>query len=53
VGGSGSLRHAAVCPEPSHLHCPSFRRLLVLAQSGALPPLVPSPADRRRSPHRD
>jgi DNA-binding transcriptional MerR regulator len=50
---SGSLRHAAVCPEPSHLHCPSFRRLLALAQSGALPPLVPSPADRRRSPHRD
>ena len=50
---SGSLRHAAICPEPSHLHCPSFRRLLALAQSGALPPLAPSPADRRRSPHRD
>lgn len=50
---SGSLRHAAICPEPSHLHCPSFRRLLALAQSGALPSLAPSPADRRRSPHRD
>ncbi|MCE3286340.1 MAG: Transcriptional regulator, MerR family [Steroidobacteraceae bacterium] len=22
------LRHAAVCPAPSHLECPTFRRLL-------------------------
>ena len=25
------LRHAAVCPAPSHIECPTFRRLLALA----------------------
>jgi DNA-binding transcriptional MerR regulator len=30
------LRHAAVCPAPSHLECPTFRRLLAAAASGAL-----------------
>ena len=30
------LRHAAVCPAPSHLECPTFRRLLAAASSGAL-----------------
>ena len=25
------LRHAAVCPAPSHLECPTFRRLMKLA----------------------
>jgi len=25
------LRHAAVCPAPSHLECPTFRRLLGLS----------------------
>jgi DNA-binding transcriptional MerR regulator len=30
------LRHAAVCPAPSHLECPTFRRLLGAAASGAL-----------------
>ena len=25
------LRHAAVCPAPSHLECPTFRRLLTAA----------------------
>lgn len=29
------LRHAAVCPAPSHLECPKFRRLLGMAASGA------------------
>ena len=29
------LRHAAVCPAPSHLECPTFRRLLAGAASGA------------------
>ena len=29
------LRHAAVCPAPSHLECPTFRRLLSAAGSGA------------------
>ena len=31
-----SLRHAAVCPAPSHMECPSFRRLMRAAASGAL-----------------
>jgi DNA-binding transcriptional MerR regulator len=28
------LRHAAACPAPSHLECPSFRRLLSAASKG-------------------
>src|SRR5690349_8520079 len=28
------LKHAAVCPAPSHMECPTFRRLLGIAQSG-------------------
>lgn len=28
------LRHAAVCPAPSHLECPTFRRLLARASLG-------------------
>jgi DNA-binding transcriptional MerR regulator len=30
------LRHAAACPAPSHLECPTFRRLLRAAAAGAL-----------------
>jgi DNA-binding transcriptional MerR regulator len=30
------LRHAAVCPAPSHLECPTFRRYLNAAKSGAI-----------------
>jgi DNA-binding transcriptional MerR regulator len=30
------LRHAAVCPAPSHLECPTFRRLLAQAAAGAV-----------------
>ena len=30
------LRHAAICSAPSHMECPKFRRLLGLAQSGAI-----------------
>ena len=30
------LRHAAACPAPSHMACPTFRRLLGAAASGAL-----------------
>jgi DNA-binding transcriptional MerR regulator len=30
------LRHAAVCPAPSHMECPTFRRLLRGAASGAI-----------------
>jgi DNA-binding transcriptional MerR regulator len=28
------LRHAAACPAPSHMQCPTFRRLLSRAASG-------------------
>jgi DNA-binding transcriptional MerR regulator len=38
------LRHAAVCPAPSHMECPTFRRLLAAAASGAIAP----PGKRRR-----
>lgn len=34
---SDSLRHAAVCPAPSHLECPTFRRILRSAAAGAAP----------------
>lgn len=30
------LRHAAACPAPSHLECPTFRRLLGIAASQAV-----------------
>ncbi len=29
------LRHAANCPEPSHLECPKFRRLMRVAAKGS------------------
>ena len=31
-----SLRHAARCPAPSHMECPTFRRILRTAMSGAM-----------------
>ncbi|MFJ8595744.1 helix-turn-helix domain-containing protein [Streptomyces sp. NPDC093598] len=31
-----SLRHAAACPAPSHLECPTFRRLIDAAASGGV-----------------
>ncbi|MFE0250704.1 helix-turn-helix domain-containing protein [Streptomyces sp. NPDC059010] len=39
-----SLRHAAACPAPSHMECPTFRRLLKAAASGAVA------APRKRAP---
>ncbi|WP_048438525.1 helix-turn-helix domain-containing protein [Caenimonas sp. SL110] len=33
---SKGLRHAAVCPAPSHSECPTFQRLLLAAASGSL-----------------
>lgn len=33
---SNGLRHAANCPAPSHMECPSFRRLLKAAAEGGL-----------------
>ena len=32
------LRHAAACPAPSHMECPTFRRILRAAASGAIGP---------------
>ncbi|MET8136094.1 MULTISPECIES: helix-turn-helix domain-containing protein [unclassified Streptomyces] len=31
-----SLRHAAACPAPSHMECPTFRRILGAVASGAV-----------------
>ena len=33
-----SLRHAAACRAPSHMECPTFRRILRAAASGAIGP---------------
>ncbi len=33
---SNGLRHAVDCPAPSHMECPSFRRLLKAAAEGSL-----------------
>ena len=41
------LRHAAVCPAPSHATCPSFRRLLKAAAAGTL-----ENRQRRHTPRR-
>ena len=38
------LRHAAACSAPSHMECPTFRKLLGAAARGAL-----APATRRKS----
>jgi DNA-binding transcriptional MerR regulator len=32
------LRHAAACPAPSHMECPTFRRLVRAASVGAIGP---------------
>ena len=51
------LRHAAACPAPSHMECPTFRRLLGAAISGAaskrkqntsLNKRLPNPSPRAR-----
>ncbi|MFF6982746.1 helix-turn-helix domain-containing protein [Streptomyces sp. NPDC008343] len=39
-----SLRHAAACPAPTHMECPTFRRLLAAAASSTV--AVP----KRRAP---
>jgi DNA-binding transcriptional MerR regulator len=44
------LRHAAECKAPSHMECPTFRRLLRLASSGYFSvPKTRRPLPRRRS----
>ncbi len=40
------LRHAAVCRAPSHLECPTFRRLMAAAASG----VIRAPEARSRKP---
>lgn len=35
---SKGLRHAAICPAPSHGECPTFQRLLRAAGAGAFEP---------------
>jgi len=43
------LRHAVACTAPSHLECPTFRRLMRAAASGAIrPPGKLTPRPRRR-----
>lgn len=47
------LRHAAVCPAPSHLECPKFRRLMAVVSATASTKTrktaKPSVAARRKS----
>ncbi|MEU6276366.1 helix-turn-helix domain-containing protein [Streptomyces populi] len=40
-----SLRHTAACPAPSHMECPTFRRMLGAVVSGV--PAVPGRRARR------
>ena len=37
------LRHAAACRAPTHMECPHFRRIVRLAGTGRLAPLVRRP----------
>lgn len=44
------LRHAAVCKAPSHMECPSFRRLVRVAGAGRL--AAPDKTKPKRRPHK-
>lgn len=44
------LRHAAVCAAPSHMECPTFRRILGAAAHGALGDGKPVLRRQRRQP---
>jgi len=44
------LRHAAACPAPSHMECPSFRRLLQRAASGVTGKRNSTPPTGRKGP---
>ncbi|MEP7295934.1 MAG: helix-turn-helix domain-containing protein [Burkholderiales bacterium] len=46
---SHGLRHAAVCPAPSHAECPTFQRLLRAAGAGAIEGRPGKPRGVRRS----
>ena len=43
-----ALRHAAACPAPSHLECPTFRRLMARADTTRALDDGTAPAARRR-----
>jgi len=45
---SSGLRHAANCPAPNHMECPSFQRLLKAASTGSLDS-KPNKADRKKA----
>lgn len=45
---SDGLRHAAACKAPSHLECPTFRRLMRAAAAGALGKRSPKAPQRTR-----
>lgn len=44
------LRHAAACPARTHMECPTFRRLLRAAASGAFGARPKDVPQRRRAP---
>lgn len=46
---SKGLKHAAKCPAPSHMECPTFRRLMKAAFSGALANPVRKPRQKRKA----
>ena len=46
---SEGLRHAAACRAPSHMECPTFRRLLKGAASGAIGPRRKTASKARRA----
>lgn len=45
---SNGLRHAANCPAPNHMECPSFQRLLKAASTGSLN-ILPNRTGRKRA----
>ena len=42
------LRHATICPAPSHMECPTFKRLLRAAAVGSAAPLRANAVRPRR-----
>lgn len=46
------LRHAAACPAPSHMECPTFRRLLSAAVPGAGPKRKQKTSSKKLPPSR-
>jgi len=42
------LRHAAICPAPSHMECPTFQRLVQSAATGAIKERRKNPVTVRR-----